>query len=323
MALLNKYGSIFGALPMTLGKTIFVSPSATYTVAGQTYSASDDFDGLDPRRAKLTIASAILGATASSGDVIALFPGTHTSAVAALNKAGISFVGLPYFPQAVVGGYHGWQPQVTITPSATAALAITAADSTFYNIRFLPFTAQTCVTMTSAAARTRFVHCMVDNTGVAGNSATKGISVTTANLPRAVQFYGSVFKDASVTTSNGPALELAASVDFLLKNCIVYKDGQIASGVAWTTAITVESGCTGTFADVDAIVSEVSVGITKIITGAALAGAGVVHGLRCTSTVNTGGLLFDDFAAADMDLCNNYVATVAGGTGGTLITAST
>jgi hypothetical protein len=32
---------------------------------------------------------------------------------------------------------------------------------------------------------------------------------------------------------------------------------------------------------------------------------------------------FDDFAAADMDLCLNYVATVAGGTGGTLITAST
>jgi hypothetical protein len=323
MALLNRYGTVFGSLPMTLGNVFFVAPSASYSIAGKTYSASDNNDGLDPRRAKLTTASAIADATANAGDVIAFLPGTHTSANAALSKAGLTFVGLPYFPQAVVGGYHGWQPQVTLTPAATAALAITAADSTFYNIRFLPVTAQTCVTMTTAAARTRFVHCMVDNTGVTGHASTAGIVVTAANLPRGVQFYGCVFKDASVSTSNGAALSLAASVDFLVKNCIVYKDGQIASGVAWTTAITVADGCTGTFSDVDVIISEVSVGITKVITGASLTGAGVVHALRCTMTVNTSGLLLDDFAAADVDLCNNFVATVAGGTGGTLITATT
>lgn len=323
MGYLTKYGTQFGAMPQTMGNVYFVAPSASYTIVGKPYSASNDNDGLSPERAKLTIQGAITDATASAGDVICLLPGTHTSAAAAASKAGLTFIGLPYFPEAQVGGYHGWQPQVTVTPSATAAIALTAADCTFHNIRFLPLTAATCFTMTTAAARTKFVHCMVDNTGVAGNAATKGIVVTTANLPRGVVFLGCVFKDASVTTSNGEALNLAASVDFLVQDCTVYKDGQIVSGVAWTTAIVIESGCTGTFRRMDAIISEVSVGITKVVTAAALAGAGVVHAIGCTSTVNTGGLLFDDFAAADMDLCNNFVATVAGGTGGTLITAST
>jgi hypothetical protein len=323
MGYLTKYGAHYGDLPMSMGKTIFVAPAASYTVGGNAYSASDNNDGLSPERALLTIGQAITNATANAGDVIALLPGTHTSAAAALSKAGLTFVGLPYFPQAQVGGYHGWQPQVTVTPAATAAIAITAADNSFYNIRFLPFTAQTCVTMTTAAARTKFVHCMVDNTGVTGNASTKGIVVTTANLPRGVHFMGCIFKDASVTTSNGEAVNLAASVDFWIYKCTVYKDGQIASGVAWTTAIVIESGCTGTFEEMNYVGSEISVGTTKVVTAAALAGAGVVHGIRCTMTVNTGGLLFDDFAAADMDLCLNYVATVAGGTGGTLISAST
>lgn len=320
---LTKYGTQFGALPMSVGNVFFVAPTTAPVIAGNTVVASDGNDGLSPERPLSTIAQAISNATASAGDVIALMPGTHTSAAAAASKAGLTFVGLPYFPQAQVGGYHGWQPQVTVTPSATAAIALTAADNTFHNIRFLPVTAQTCMTMTTAAARAKFVHCMVDNTGVTGHASTKGIVVTTANLPRGVSFLGCVFKDASVTTSNGEALNLAASKDFWLYKCTVYKDGAIASGIAWTTAIVIEDLSTGTFEEVNAIVSEVSVGITKVVTGAAMTGAGTIHAIRCTQTVNTGGLLFDDFAAADMDLCLNYVATVAGGTGGTLINAST
>lgn len=323
MGFLTRYGTQYGALPQTAGNVFFVSPSATYSVGNNSYPADNGNDGLSPERALRTIAQAITNCTANNGDVVALLPGTHTSAAAALSKAGITFIGIPYFPEAQVGGYHGWQPQVTVTPSATAALAITAADCSFHNIRFLPITAQTCVTMTTAAARTKFVHCMVDNTGVTGHASTAGIVVTTANLPRGVTFLGCLFKDASVTTSNGAALNLAASVDFFLKDCIIYKDGAIASGIAWTTAIIVESGCSGTFMDVNYFGTEVSVGTTKVITGAALAGAGVVHALRCNTTVNTACLMFDDFAAADIDLCLCYLATVAGGTGGTLNTVTT
>jgi hypothetical protein len=323
MAFVTKYGAEYGSLPMSMGRIHFVAPAASYVVDGRTYSASNQNDGLSPERAVLTIAQAISNATANAGEVIALLPGTHTSAAAALSKAGLTFVGLPYFPQAAVGGYHGWQPQVTVTGSTGSAIDITAADNTFYNIRFLPVTQQLTVSLTTAAHRTKFVHCMIDNTGVTGHANTRGIIVTTANLPRGVHFLGCIFKDASVTTSCGAALNLADAVDFWLYKCTIYTDGQIASGVAWTTAVIVEDGCTGTFEEVNAIISEVSVGITKVITGTTLTGAGVVHAIRCTQTVNTGGLLFDDFAAADMDLCLNYVATVAGGTGGTLITAST
>lgn len=323
MSYLTKYGTLFGALPMSVGQVVFVAPSASYTVSGRTFTASDDNDGFSPERAVLTISKALEKVTANAGDIIALLPGTHSSNAAAVSKAGITFVGLPYFPQSMVNGIVGWQPQVTVTGTTASALAITAADNTFYNIRFLPVTQQLTISMTTAAHRTRFVHCMIDNTGVTGHANTRGIIVTTANLPRGVSFHGCLFKDASVTTSCGAALNLAASVDFLIDKCIIYKDGQIASGVAWSTAVIVESGCTGTVRDCDVIVSEVSVGITKVFTGASLAGAGVFHAIRNTSTVQTSCLLFDDFAAADVDLCNNYVATVAGGTGGTLITATT
>lgn len=323
MGFLTPYGTIYGALPMTMGTVRFVAPSASYTVNGTAYSASDDNDGKSPERALLTISRAIALSTANAGDVIALLPGTHSSNAAAASKAGLTFVGLPYFPQTNINGIVGWQPQVTVTGTTAGSITLTAADCSFYNIRFLPITQQLCVSMTTAAARTKFVHCMVDNTGVTGHASTRGIIVTTANLPRGVTFHGCVFKDASVTTSCGAALNLAASVDFLVDKCIIYKDGQIASGVAWTTAVIVETGCTGTIRDCDVIISEVSVGITKVVTGASLAGAGVFHAIRNSMTVNTGGLLLDDFAAADVDLMNNYVATVAGGTGGTLITVST
>lgn len=324
MGYLTQYGTQFGVMPMTTGSVYFVAPSASYTVAGKAYGASDGNDGLSPERALLTIGQAISLATANAGDVIALLPGTHTTlTAAAASKAGIMFIGLPYYPGATVGGFHGWQPQVTVTGTGAVAIALTAADCSFYNIRFKPVTQFTTMTISAAGSRTRFVHCMIDNTGVTGHANTKGIVVTTATAPRGINFMGCVIKDASVTTSCGPAINLAASTDFWIYKCDIYKDGQIASGVAWTTAIVLEDLCTGTFEEVNCVISEVSVGITKVVTGTTMTGAGTVHAIRCTSTVNTGGLLFDDFAAADMDLCLNYVATVAGGTGATLITAST
>ncbi len=324
MAQITSYGTQWGTLPLTAGNVYFVAPAASYTVGGKAFSASDGNDGLSPERALRTIGQAITLATASAGDVIALLPGTHTTATAAAaSKAGLTFVGLPYFPGAAIGGYVGWQPQVTVTGTAAIAIALTAADCSFYNIRFLPVTQFTALTISSAGARTKFVHCMIDNTGVAGHANTKGVVVATGTAPRGIHFMGCLFKDASVTTSCGAALNLAASTDFWLYKCTIYKDGQIASGTAWATAIVLEDLCTGTFEECNAIISEVSVGITKVVTGATMTGAGTVHAIRCTMTVNTGGLLFDDFAGADMDLCLNYVATVAGGTGGTLITAST
>jgi len=323
MSYLTKYGTMWAMLPMTVGQVWWVAPSSGYLVDGRTYSSSDNNDGLSPERALATIAQAVTNATANAGDVIALLPGTHVSANAAVNKAGLTFVGLPFYPQMEVNdltsGLYG--PKVIITGSASNSLTVTADSTHFYNIKFLPITQKTSVSFSAAATNLRFNRCLIDNTGVVGHANTKGVIASGAAA--GVMFQGCVFKDSSVTTSCGAAVDLGASTHFFFDKCIVYKDGSIASGVAWTTAIVIADGCSGTFRELDYIGTEVSVGTTKVVTAGALTGAGVVHALRCTMTVNTAGLLFDDFAAADMDLCLNYVATVAGGTGGTLITAST
>jgi hypothetical protein len=89
MGYLTKYGSMWGAIPMTGGQVFWVAPAASYTVDGRAYSASDDNDGLSPERALRTVNRACALATASVGDVIALLPGAHvTPTAAAVSKAG-------------------------------------------------------------------------------------------------------------------------------------------------------------------------------------------------------------------------------------------
>lgn len=323
MALLTKYGTLWGAIPMTAGQVIWVAPSASYTVDGRAYSASDDNDGLSPERAKLTISSAISAATASVGDVIALLPGTHTSAAAAASKAGLTFVGLPYTPESNDSTPN--IPQVTVTGSSGAAIAVTAADVSFHNIRFVPITQQAAVTFTTAANRLRFKHCVTDFTGVTGHASTKGIIATGATqAPRGLRFDGCFFKAGNATTSCGYAVDVGAATDFIINRCTVYHDGLVASVAAWTVAIKLNDNCQGVIRDSDFIANGLSgAGVTKFVEAAALTGTSVVQAFGNRMTVNTGGLLLDDFAAADVDLCNNFIATVAGGTGGTLITATT
>ena len=93
MSYLTKAGLLWGQVPHTTGRVYFVSPGATYTIAGRTYSASDDHDGLSPERALRTVAQAITNASASVGDVIVLLEGTHTvTATVGVSKAGLNHV---------------------------------------------------------------------------------------------------------------------------------------------------------------------------------------------------------------------------------------
>lgn len=323
MAMLTKYGTLWGAVPMTAGQVIWVAPSASYTVDGRAYNASDDNDGLSPERAKLTISSAIGAATANVGDVIALLPGTHSSAAAAASKAGVTFVGLPYYPES--NDSTPAIPQAIVTGTTGAAIAVTGADVAFYNIKFVPITAQSAVTFTTAANRLRFKHCVVDFTGVTGHASTKGIVATGATqAPRGIRFDGCFFKAGNATTSCGPAIDVGAATDFIINRCTVYHDGAVASVTAWLVAIKMNDNCQGMIRDSDFIANALGgAGVTKFVEAAALTGTSVVQAFGNRASVNTGGLLLDDFAAADVELCNNYIATVAGGTGGTLITATT
>lgn len=326
MGFLTKYGSAWGAVPMTGGLVVWVAPSASYTVDGRAYSASDDNDGLSPEKAKLTVSGAYAVCTANAGDVIALLPGTHTlSASLAASKAGVTFIGLPYLPDNATGPVTAYRPTVTITTSAAdEAINVTAADISFYNIRFLPVTQQKAVDFTTAADRLKFKHCMIDLATATAHANTRGIHATGATqAPTGVIVDGCTIVESNGGTSNGIALELGASVDFIVQRNLILKRYQ-ASSAAWAVAVQMQDNCYGVVRDNDVTGFGGGAGdaITKAFNGVTHTTAAAVLFARNYCGVNV-TKIFDDWAAADVDIANNYTATVAGGTGGTLITATT
>lgn len=323
--LLTKYGTQWGAMPMTAGNIWWVSPTATYTSINQTYSASDGNSGTTPESALLTIGQAVTKAVANNGDVIALLPGAHTTATAlAVNKAGLSFVGLPYMPDDM--GYSIQSvPQVSITGTGATGVAVTAADCAFYNIKFIPVTQFQAVTFTTAAHRLRFKHCMIDMQTPVGHANTKGICATGATqAPQDLRIQGCYIKAGVATTSSGYAIDVGASPQWLIERSLVYHDGAVASAVAWSVAIKVNDNANGILRDNDFIAANLALcGVTKFVEAVAMTGTSTVQAIRNTTSVNTGGLMLDDFAAGDVDLVLNYISTVAGGTGGTLNSVTT
>lgn len=322
MGFLTKYGTQWGAIPMTAGDVHWVAPAASYTVNGKTYSASDANDGLSPERAVVTISQAVSNATASVGDVIALLPGTHTTAAAlAASKAGLTFVGLPYTP---TDDDDYAVPQATITGTAAIAVAVTAADNAFHNIRFLPVTQFQAVTFTTAANNLLFKNCLIDLKTATAHANTKGICATSATqAPRNLRFLNCYLEQANAGTTNGYAIDVGATINFIIAKSLILNHGSNGSATAWSTAVKINDNAYGIVRDNIVQSTAVGTGITKVFEGVTHTAAGAVMFLRNVSTVQTGALLIDDFAAADVDLCLNYVSTVAGGTGGTLITAST
>ncbi len=326
MAILTQYGTIFGHLPHTLGRLFFVAPSASYTVNGRTYTASDANSGLRPEKALLTLSQAVTLATANVGDVIGLLPGTHTvTASVALSKAGLTIMGLPYFPDPRVDRGAGTVPQVILTTSATDEIAnITAADIALINLRIRPITAATAIDFTTAADRLLVRDCVVDMKTPAGHASTRGIAATGATqAPDSVKIQNCTFIEDNAGTSQGVAVEFAAATNLVMERCTIFKE-YAASSAAWAIAVQFQDNCTGIVRDNDVMAAGGAAGdaITKGFNGVTHTLAAALLCARNYKGVNV-TLLFDDWAGADVDLANNYTATVAGGTGGTLITATT
>lgn len=323
MGYLTTYGTQWGAIPMTAGRIFWVAPSTTYTVDGRSYPASDGNDGLSPERALTSIARAVALATANVGDVIALLPGTFTeTASVAASKAGLTFIGLPYLPGH---NYATVRPPVTITTSAAdEALNLTAADNTFINVRWLPVTQQKAMDYSGAAHRLRMIDCMIDMATATAHANTRGVFASgTTVAPSDILFLRCTLKEANAGTSNGAALDLGAATNFAVEECRIYKE-YTASSAAWAAGIVVNDNVTGVFARNRFFAAGGGAGdaITAGVLGATLTQAAVVLFEDNKKSVNV-TLMADGFAAADCDLVNNYTATVAGGTGGTLITATT
>lgn len=132
MGYLTKYGSFWGQLPQTSGRLFWVAPSASYVVEGNTYSASDNNDGLSPERALLTVDYAVGLCTASVGDVIVMLPGSHSvSATVTLDIAGITLTGIPGSGpregDRMPGAPSRCRTQITTTEAAGNIFTLTAA----------------------------------------------------------------------------------------------------------------------------------------------------------------------------------------------------
>lgn len=334
MGFITKYGTQWGAIPMTAGNVHWVAPSATYTVEGRSYGASDGNDGLSPERALLTIQQAVTNATANAGDIIVALPGTHTVATTSVawNKAGLTLMGLPYFPQGRVSRASAIfsQPKTIITTSITTdeAINITAADSTFVNFVARPITGAAFANFTTAASRLKVLDVHIDLKTPVGAANTAGFVATGATqAPTYVSFVNCTAEEDNAGTSQSYAINLGAAAPFLVDSCTIWKDGNTGSSAAWAVAIKVNDNAWGFFRDVDFLqctqTAAIAGGsITKGIEGVDMTVLESITALRCFAHTSV-TKAFDDFGAGDVALGNNYVTTVAGGTGGTLITATT
>lgn len=333
MAYLTKYGSLWGALPMGLGNVTWVAPtthataaSGQYIIEGRTYSASDNNDGLSPERALATVTQAVTNSTTGGDDTIVLLPGTHTVAAALVPKAGTTFVGLPYFPDqraAAVRGRPGSAPKAILTQSTAATVTVAASltDITFANITLRPITQAAFMTVATAAARLTVRDCLIDMRTPVGHANTKGIiALSATDAPDSLTIINNFFLEGNGGTSCGIALEVGAAKNFLVQGNTFWHDSTVASSATWTTASQAQDNCEGLY---DANIINGGGGtITNGFKGVTHTGAGIVqftNNLFSVAVTNP----ITSWAAADVGLGNNYVMTVSGGTGGTLVTVST
>jgi hypothetical protein len=333
MGMLTKYGTMWGAFPQTGGRMFFVGPGSstvsTVQIDGRAYQMSDGNDGLSPERPLSTIARALALVTANAGDIIVLLPGTHNlttqgnntaAAALAFSVAGVTVIGLP-FDDAVT--HFGQSAQAIITaPASTVPAVCTAADVSFLNVGFLGVSGQKTVSYTTACNRLTFRGCYFDLT--VGAASTAGVAGTGATqTPSNLLIEDSIFEVDNTGTSGSFALDVSAAKRFLVRNSRFRFSAQGAAVAAHTTMIKVNAGAVGTFED-NKITAELSATatITNGISGTTMTANGSIHLIRnIVGAVVTNP--FTGFAAGDCDLALNYIGTVAGGTGGSLITSTT
>jgi hypothetical protein len=247
MGLLTKYGSYWGALPMTTGRYFWVAPAASYVIEGITYPASDDNDGLSPERAFRTVDYAVGKCTANVGDVIIMLPGSHSvSATIALDVAGITVVGIPgSMPMSNSRGSSGGpanRTQITSTQTAGMIFTVTAVDVEIAWLHLAPITAGSGISVSSAAHRT-YVHDCTFDLGATANTATMGVTmpvgVTAPNL-------GTVIRRCHFLAQGavGPGVRAAQSAYGLKIESSTFELRGVTG--AWAIAVQTTLVCLGT-----------------------------------------------------------------------------
>ena len=311
MGYLTKYGTLWGAVPLTTGRVFWVAPSTSYVVDGNTHSGSDDNDGLSPERALITVNRAVALATADVGDVIMLLPGSHSwTATQTIDKAGLTILGIaggPLNPHE-----HGTRTTryMTAVTSTANVFTITAARTEMAYMHVVPASA---LAGFSVAADDVNIHDITWNISTAANTATFGISVTGATArPRFTNHY------VYVADNQGPFLRCASATAGMDGGVLARSFICLAGTTAWDDVVEFTTGVDNfTIADCDFIHSSGAI-MTDVIDTTGNTNDHSVMVMRCMHAV--AGDLAEATATSDIVLCNNYIATILGGTGGTLST---
>ena len=311
MSALNMYGLLWGDLPLSTGRVFWVAP-ASYTVAGKTYESSDNNDGLSPFRALRTVNQAVTNATADVGDNIIIIGANTFTATQTISKAGLKIFGLP-------GGYvnsqeHGTRTTrytTTVTTSASAAVfTVTAARTEIAFLHIVPVAGQAGIDLAAADVN---LHDLTWNISTAANTATFGISVTGASArPRIANNY------VYVSDNQGPFLRCAAAAAGMDGGALIRSRIVLAGSTAWDDVVEITTGVDNfEIADTDFMCSSGAL-ITTCVNVTGNTNDHGVRVMRCMHPVST--TLTTATATSDIVLCNNYIATIRGGTGGTLTT---
>lgn len=318
MGYLTKFGTNWGSIPEQGGNIYWVSPSDSYTIEGRSYSASDDADGLSPERALRRVNRAWALVTANADDTIALLPGTHSAAAAgtstatsiAANIAGVKMFGIPQ--GSLTGNPYRKKTFVTCA-AADETINVTAADIEMANFTLLGDVLNTASANLnlSAAASGFYMHDFgLDVTAQTASTSILGIGAIGAAANVVIQ--RGYFR---IDGAFGAMIDTTALVNSLVENC----DFDLTTG---TLAVTVLVGAATTimirrnsFFGAGTHTAAISG------TGATVAGACRCHynlfSVLCTVSI-------DNFSATNLtDLLNNYIATIGGGTGGTLVSVNT
>lgn len=320
MAYLTRFGSFWGFVPQSSGRVFWVAPTATYTVEGNAYSASDNNDGLSPERAFLTLTYAFTKCTANVSDVIMLLPGAHSwSATAACNVAGVTICGIrhgiPLERSRMPGSSTRLPASITVSAATTAVLTVTAADVEIAYLHIIPVAGAGGIAPSAAADRL-YVHDCTFAITTAANTATMGVDVTFTGTSSSLDDV--VVRNCyfHIADNQGPAIRLGATcLDMIIENSTF----KLVGDTAWDDGI--ESPLAGTLGlfirDCDFLQRSTGTVITDCIdtTGQTIDGSTTL--IRCYFAVGSDPI--EDSNVADMQVAENYLLQGAASVGGTLI----
>lgn len=312
MSYLTKFGTLWGDVPLTTGKVVWVAPSS-YKIDGRSFVSSDDYDGSSPEKAKATINGAMDMVSADSGDIIMLVPGSYTfTATQTCDVAGVKIMGVPGGPlDPHEHGTRTTRYAASVTTSASAAvLTITAARVEVAYLHIVPASAQAGINL---AADDVNIHDCSWNMTTAANTATFGISVTGATArPRLSNHY------VYVSDNQGPFLRCASGSAGMDGGMFQRSIVVLAGSTAWDDAVEITTGVDNfVIRDIDFIGSSGAV-YTDVIDVTGNTNDNGVTIVRCIFPVSSDAT--QETATSDIALASNVIAQIQGVSGGTAVT---